>query len=331
LQEEISMKIARIVVAVFAGLVATAPAWGQAAAASYPSRPVRWIIPFTPGASNDIIGRLVAGKLSEAMGQQFIIDNRPGAGGIVGAETVARANPDGYTLILTNPGPNVNNILLRKNPPYQMSDFAPIVWIGYTPFYVMTGLNFPPKTAKEIVDYAKANPGKVSWASSGLGSGPHVALAVFQLSTGINVVHVPYKGTVQPLIDMVAGQIQVLSTTTVSADAQIKAGRIKVLAVQAKKRTAVMPNIPTLEEQGIRNAEAIVWFGMSAPAKTPRAIMDKLNREVNRTLQLADVRQRLDQLGLEVEGGTAEKFDAFIKSEAARLAQLIKVGALQVE
>jgi tripartite-type tricarboxylate transporter receptor subunit TctC len=325
------MRIAGCVVVLLAGIVISVQGWAQDPAANYPSRPVRWVIPFTPGASNDIIGRLVAGKLTEALGQQFIIDNRPGAGGIVGAETVARANPDGYTLLLTNPGPSVNNILLRKNPPYKMSDFTPIVWMGYTPFYVMASLTFPPKSAREIVDYAKANPGKVSWASSGLGSGPHIALAVFQLSTGINVVHVPYKGTVQPLIDMIGGQIQLLSTTTVSAEAQIKAGRIKVLAVQAKKRTSVMPHIPTLEEQGIRNAEAIVWFGMSAPAKTPRPVLEKLNREVNRALSLPDVKQRLDQLGLEIEGGTAEKFDAFIKSQAARLAELIKVGAVNVE
>jgi len=313
------------------GFLAASAAWAQDPAANYPGRPVRWIIPFTPGASNDIIGRLVAGKLTEQFGQQVIIDNRPGAGGIVGAETVARANPDGYTLLLTNPGPSVNNILLRKNPPYKMNDFTPIVWMGYTPFYVMASLSFPPRTAREIVDYGKANPGKISWASSGLGSGPHIALSVFALSTGIKVTHVPYKGTVQPLIDMVAGQIHLLSTTTVSAEAQIKSGRIKVLAIQAKKRSAVMPQIPTLEEQGIKNAEAIVWFGMSAPAKTPRPILDKLNREVNKALQLPDVKQRLDQLGLEIEGGTAEKFDAFIKSQAARLTELIKAGAVQVE
>jgi tripartite-type tricarboxylate transporter receptor subunit TctC len=201
-QKEELMKIA--CACLVAGLMVVTPGWGQDPAAKYPSRPVRWVIPFTPGASNDIIGRLVAGKLSEALGQQFIIDNRPGAGGIVGAETL-------------------------------------------------------------------------------------------------------------------------------SAEAQIKAGRIRMLAVAAKKRTAVMPHIPTLEEQGISNAEAIVWFGMSAPAKTPRPVLDKLNREVNKALQLADVRQRLDQLGLEVEGGTAEKFDAFIKSEAARLTGLIKAGAVQVE
>lgn len=321
----------RAALIVMTSLFAAGAAWAQDAASNYPSRPVRWVIPFTPGASNDIIGRLVAGKLSEQLGQQFIIDNRPGAGGIVGAETVARANPDGYTLLLTNPGPSVNNILLRKNPPYKMADFTPIVWMGYAPFYVMASLSFPPKTAREIVDYAKANPGKISWASSGLGSGPHIALSVFTLSTGIKVTHVPYKGTAQPLIDMVAGQIQLLSTTTVSADAQIKAGRIKVLAAQAKKRAAVMPHIPTLEEQGIRNAEAIVWFGMSAPAKTPKPILDKLNREVNRALATPDAKQRLDQLGLEIEGGSAEKFDAFMKSQAARLTELIKAGAVQVE
>ena len=325
------MKVVRSAGWVVAGLLVAGQGWAQDPATSYPTRPVRWIIPFTPGASNDIIGRLVAGKLTEQFGQQVIIDNRPGAGGIVGAETVARANPDGYTLLLTNPGPSVNNILLRKNPPYKMSDFTPIVWMGYTPFYVMASLSFPPRTAREIVDYGKANPGKISWASSGLGSGPHIALSVFALSTGIKVTHVPYKGTVQPLIDMVAGQIHLLSTTTVSAEAQIKSGRIKVLAIQAKKRSAVMPQIPTLEEQGIKNAEAIVWFGMSAPAKTPRPILDKLNREVNKALQLPDVKQRLDQLGLEIEGGTPEKFYAFIKSQAARLTELIKAGAVQVE
>jgi tripartite-type tricarboxylate transporter receptor subunit TctC len=150
------MKIAASVGWVAAAFMAAAPGWGQDAARDYPKRPVRWIVPFTPGASNDVIGRLVAGKLSESMGQQFIVDNRPGAGGIVGAETVARASPDGYTLILANPGPNVNNVLLRKHPSYQMSDFVPIVWMGYAPFYVMASLSFAPRTAREIVDYARA-------------------------------------------------------------------------------------------------------------------------------------------------------------------------------
>lgn len=325
------MKIAGIVGVVIAGLVATVPAWGQDTAAGYPSRPVRWVVPFTPGASNDIIARLVGQKLTEAFGQQFVVDNRAGAGGLVGAETVARASPDGYTLLLANPGPNVNSVLLRKQPPYKVSDFDPVVWIGYAPLIILANPKFQPNNAKELVGYAKANPGKVSWGSSGVGSSLHIGLAVFQVATGVNVVHVPYKGAAPALTDLVAGQTQIMHTTSVTADAQIKAGRVKVLAIAAKKRQSVLPNVATLEEQGIKGAEAIVWFGLAAPAKTPRAIVDKLNREVNKALQLSDVRQRLDQLGLEVEGGTVGKFDAFIKSEADRLTRLIKAGAVQVE
>jgi tripartite-type tricarboxylate transporter receptor subunit TctC len=325
------MKFGASVSVLCAGLMAVVPAWGQDAATRYPSRPVRWVVPFTPGASNDIIARLFSQKLTEALGQQFVVDNRGGAGGLVGAETVANALPDGHTLLLANPGPNVNSVLLRKQPPYRIGDFAPVAWIGYSPLLILASPKFQPNSAKELVDYARANPGKASWGSSGVGSSLHIGLAVFQMATGINVVHVPYKGTAPALTDLIGGNIQVMHTTVVSADNQIKTGRVKVLGVAAKRRQSVLPNVATLEEQGIKGAEAIVWFGMAAPAKTPRPIIEKLNREVNKALQLADVRQRLDQLGLEVEGGTAEKFDAFIKSEAARLTQLIKAGALQVE
>jgi tripartite-type tricarboxylate transporter receptor subunit TctC len=325
------MKTARTRVWLLAGLLAAASGWAQDPAANYPSRPVRWIVPFTPGASNDIIGRLFSQKLTEALGQQFVVVNRGGAGGLVGAETVANALPDGYTLLLANPGPNVNSVLLRKQPPYRINDFAAVAWIGYSPLLILANTKFAPNNAKELVDYLKANPGKVSWGSSGVGSSLHIGLAVFQLATGVNVVHVPYKGTAPALTDLMGGNIQLMHTTVVSAETQIKSGRVKVLGVAAKKRQGVLPNVATLEEQGIKGAEAIVWFGMAAPAKTPRAIVDKLNREVNKALQMADVRQRLDQLGLEVEGGTADKFDAFIKSEAARLTKLIKAGALQVE
>jgi len=325
------MNIAGIMGVVLAGLIAAVPAWGQDVAASYPSRPVRWVVPFTPGASNDIIARLIGQKLTEAWGQQFVVDNRAGAGGLVGAETVARASPDGYTLLLANPGPNVNSVLLRKQPPYKVSDFDPVVWIGYAPLIILANPKFQPNSAKELVDYARANPGMVSWGSSGVGSSLHIGLAVFQVATGVNVVHVPYKGAAPALTDLVAGQTQIMHTTSVTADAQIKAGRVKILGIAATKRQSVLPNVATLDEQGIKGAEAIVWFGMAAPAKTPRPIIEKLNREVNKALQMPDVRQRLDQLGLEVEGGTAGKFEAFIKSEAARLTQLIKAGAVQVE
>jgi tripartite-type tricarboxylate transporter receptor subunit TctC len=326
------MKLAAsLLVLAVAGGMAAEPARSQDAGKDYPSRPVRWVVPFPPGASNDIIGRLVSQKLTEAWGQQFVVDNRPGAGGLIGGDLVAKANPDGHTLLLANPAPSVNSVLLHKQPPYRINDFAPVVWIGYAPLIIVASPKFAPNSAKELIEYAKANPGKANWASSGLGSSLHIGLAVFQVATGAQVTHVPYKGTAPALTDILGGNIQLMFTTSVSADAHIKSRRVKVLGIAAKKRQSVLPNVATLEEQGIKGAEAIVWFGMAVPAKTPRAVVDKLNRETNRVLQLADVRQRLDQLGLEVEGGSAAKFDAFIKAESARLTQLIKAGAVRAD
>jgi tripartite-type tricarboxylate transporter receptor subunit TctC len=310
------------------------PAFGQSAkpaTTEYPNKPVRWIVPFPPGASNDIIGRLIGGKLTDALGQQFVIDNRPGAGGLIGGETVARANPDGYTLLLANPAPNVNSPLLSKSPPYHTNDLASVIYIGYAPLILVTNPKFPPGNPREFVAYAKANPNKVSWGSSGIGSSLHIGLALLQAATGIPVVHVPYKGTAPTLTDIVGGQIHGMYTTTVSADAQLKAGRVKVIGIASTKRSPLLPNVPTLAESGIKDAEAVVWFGMSAPAKTPRPVVDRLNREMNRILGLADVRGRLDQLGLEVQGGTPEAFDTFITAEVSKITRLIKAGLLKPE
>jgi tripartite-type tricarboxylate transporter receptor subunit TctC len=306
--------------------------WVQAAqdaAPDYPNKPVRWVVPFTPGASNDIIARLIAIKLGEAWGQQFIIDNRGGAGGLIGADTVAKAAPDGYTLLLSNPGPNVNSPLLSKKSPYKVEDFAPVVFFGYAPLLILANPAFPPKNPRELLDYLKANPGKFNWGSSGTGSSLHIGLALFQAATGVDVTHVPYKGSAPALTDLVGGQIQLMHTTTVSAEAQIKAGR--VIGVANAKRLALLPDVPTLAEGGIKDAEALVWFGMAAPARTPRAIIDKLNAESNKILLIPDVKRRLDELGLEVQGGTPEQFAAFVKKEAERINRLIKAGALQRE
>ncbi|MGZ5223257.1 MAG: Bug family tripartite tricarboxylate transporter substrate binding protein, partial [Burkholderiales bacterium] len=278
-------KITRIGATLMVALFASSNASAQGeAAGSYPSRPVRWIVPFTPGASNDIIARLVGQKLTEALGQQFIVDNRPGAGGAVGAETVAKAVPDGYTLLLANPGPSVNTPLMLKRPLYRVEDFTNIVFIGYAPLLILANPKFPPNNPKELLAYAKANPGKVSWGSSGNGSSLHIGLALFQAATNVDVVHVPYKGSGPALVDTVSGQIQVMHTTTVSAESQIKSGRVKVIGVASTKRIALLPDVPTLAESGIKDAEAIVWFGMSGPLKLPRAIVDKLNGQVNRIL-----------------------------------------------
>ncbi len=301
------------------------------AVASYPNKPVRWVVPFPPGGSTDIIARQVGQKLSDALGQQFVLDNRPGAGGSVSGKVVASAAPDGYTLLLANPGPSVNNPLLRKNLGYRIADFEPVVSMGYTPLILYANLAFPPNNAGELVDYAKANPGKLNWGSSGNGSSLHIGLALFQAATGVKVTHVPYKGAAPALSDVIGGQIQLMYTTLATGYGHIKAGRVKVLANAGTKRQAALPNVPTLAEQGIKGAEATTWFGMVAPAKTPRAVIDKLNREVNKALELADVRERLDQLGYEIGGGTPQDFSAFIKTEAAKLNKLIKTGLVHPE
>lgn len=293
-------------------------------AAAYPERPVRWIVPFPPGASNDITARLFAQKMSESTGQQFVVDNRGGAGGSIGAKIAAEAAADGYTLLHANPGPSVNNVVMRRDPPYRMEAFAPVMFIGYSPLIIVASPKFGPGNARELLAYAKANPGKLTWASSGNGSSLHIGQALFAAATGVDVVHVPYKGTTPALTDVISGRVDVVYTTVVSGDAHIKAGRIKVLAVAAPARQAVIPNVPTLAEEGIANAEATVWFGLQVPAKTPRAIISRLNTEMNRVMQLSDVQARLDQLGLVKAGGTPEDFGKFITGEADKLRMLIK-------
>ena len=301
------------------------------AAANYPSRPVRLIVPFTPGASNDIVARLMAQKLTEAWSQQFVVDNRPGAGGSVGADTVAKAAPDGYTLLLANPGPNVNTPLMLKKPLYDVNDFTPVVFIGYAPLLILANPKFPVNNPKELLAYAKSNPGKVSWASSGNGSSLHIGLALFQAATGTDVTHIPYKGSAPALADTVSGQVHVMHTTTVSAEGQIKSGRVKVIGLASAKRSPLLPDVPTLNEAGIKDAEAIVWFGLAGPKNLPKPIVDKLNGQVNKILQMPDVKARLDQLGLEIVGGSPAEFGAFINKEAAKVRKLRSAGLLKVE
>jgi tripartite-type tricarboxylate transporter receptor subunit TctC len=322
---------AALAFALCAAVAAHAQDAKKGGAVAYPTKPVRWVVPFTPGASNDIIARLIGAKLGDAWGQQFVIDNRPGAGGALGAQTVARAAADGYTLILTNPGPNVNTPLMIRNAGFKVEDFTHVVFIGYAPLIIIAHPSFPPRNPRELLDYAKANPGKINWGSSGNGSSLHIGLALFQAATGANVQHIPYKGAAPAIADTAGGQIQLMYTTTVSGEAAIKAGRVKVIGIASPKRAALLPDVPTLAESGIKDAEAIVWFGLSGPPRLPRAIVDKLNAEVNRTLKLTDVRQRLDQLGLEVAGGTPETFSRFVAGEAAKLARLIQAGLVKTE
>jgi tripartite-type tricarboxylate transporter receptor subunit TctC len=306
-------------------------AYAQSPDSTYPNKPVRLVVPFSAGASSDIVARLLGAKLHEAWGQQFIADNRPGAAGAVGAETVARATPDGYTVMITNPGPSINNILLKSKPVYTFTDFSPVIYIGSAPVIAVANPKFGPNDIKELIAYAKANPGKVTWGSSGTSSNPHAALETLKAVTGVNITHVPYKGSAPALTDALGGQIDGLFTTTVSADPFIRSGRVKVLGVAGPKRQAIIPNVPTLAEQGVTGADNLLWMGLVTASKVPRAIVGKLNRELNRILSLPDVKQRFEQLGLDAEGGTPEHFDRFIREQAEQMRALIKSGAMKIE
>ncbi len=305
------------------------PAFAQYSAKDYPTKSVRWIVTFTPGASNDIVARLMASKLSEVLGQQFIVDNRGGAGGLIGAETVANAQPDGYTLLFTNPAPNINAPLMSEKAPYSLSDFSPIIYFGYTPLIIAAHPSIPAKNPKELIAMLKANPGKYTWGSSGNGSSLHIGLALFQGATGVNVIHIPYKGTAPALLDLVSAQILLMHTTKVSSDGQVKTGRIKILAVASAKRSQALPEVPTLAEYGIKDAEAVTWFGMAAPVKTPQVIIEKLNAASNKVLAMPDIKKRLEENDVDIQGGTPQEFGLFMKNEAERVKHLIKLGVIK--
>jgi tripartite-type tricarboxylate transporter receptor subunit TctC len=321
----------RIHLMVAALLLCATSASAMAQGANYPSRPVRWVIPFPPGGGADTVARLVGQKLSDAFGQTVVLDNRAGAGGSLAGQTVARATPDGHTLLLANPGPSINNPLLSRDTGYRVSDFEPVVFMNYTPLILYAGTALPANSARELVDYARGNPDKVNWGSSGNGSSLHVGLALFQSATGVKITHVPYKGAAPALTAVIAGQIQCTYTTLATGYGHVKAGRVKVLANAGSKRLAALPNVATLAEQGIKGAEITTWFGVVAPLKTPRAIIERLNREVNLALAAPDVKEKLDQQGLEYAGGTPRDFDVFIKSEAAKLEKLVKAGLVRPE
>jgi len=313
-------------------LAGVTPAAAQKdAATDYPTRPVRLIVTFAPGASNDILARLIGGKLGDEWGQNFVIDNRPGAGGAIGVHAVVKAAPDGYTLLLANSGPSVGAPMLAQNPTYSPFDFTQIVYIGHAPLVILANPAFAPRTPRELIDYAKTNPGKISWGSSGTGTSPHIAILLFQAATGTDVTHIPYKGAVQNMTDLIGGQINLIYTTTVSSEPQIKANRVRGIAVAAPKRVAMLPNVPTLVEYGIKDAEAGIWYGLQGPRGMPRAVVDKLNREVNNALGMADVKARLDQLGFEAAGGPPEAFDRVVKSEVAKIDKLLKAGMIKKE
>lgn len=308
-------------------------AWSAAAAtAPYPARPVRLLVPFTPGGSQDVIARMLAQKLSERLGHPVVVDNRPGAAGLIAAELTARAAPDGHTLLLATGGQTTIARALRRKLNYDpLRDLAPVVHLVDTPMALVVSATLAAHSVHELVALAKARPGRMSYASVGIGSISHLTMELFAVQTGLQLVHVPYKGAAPALVDLVAGQVPLLFITTASAQPHVAAGKARALAVAARRRSEIMPDVPTLSEAGIRDMEVPVWSGIMAPAGTPKPVIERLYRETRRALELAEIRERLAQLGSEVAGAGPQAFASVLAADLARWIKLAKSARIQLD
>ena len=304
----------------------------SAGAASYPDRPIRLVVPFPPGGGSDITARTIAQKLGESLGQTIIADNRGGAGGNIGTDIVAKSVPDGYTLVMALSGPfSINGSLMGKLPFDPLKDFALITLAGATPNLLVAHPALAANSVKELIALAKASPGKLNFASSGLGTPAQLAGELFNTMAGVKLVHVPYKGAAPALTDLLAGQVQMMFSTMPPALPQVKAGKLKAIAVTSAKRSLTTPELPTIAEAGLPGFEATTWYGMAAPAGTPKAIIARLNAEVIKVLHMPDVHERLLAQGTEASGTTPEAFAAFIKVETEKWAKVVKASGARAE
>jgi len=317
----------RIALAMFAVVVC-----GGAAAQQYPSRPVRIIVAFPPGGFVDLGARLVAGPLGTALGQQVVIDNRGGAGGIVGTEFAARAAPDGYTLVVGSAGTHaVNQSLYRKLPYSVLRDFQPVTRLADAPSILAVHPSFPARSVKDLVALARARPGEILYASAGSGTSTHLAAALFEHLARVKFVHVPYKGGGPMIVDVVAGQVPVTFGTAASVSPHLKSGRLRGLAVTSGQRSVVLPGLPTIAESGVPGYEMLNWLGLFAPAGTPRPIVEKLNVEVLRAVRSAEIRDRLNAAGAEPSPLATEEFAVFVKSEVEKWGKVVAATGMTAE
>jgi tripartite-type tricarboxylate transporter receptor subunit TctC len=317
---------------VYAATVAPILAPSSAAAADYPTRTVTIAVGFPPGGASDILARIVANKLSALLGQPFVVDNRPGAGGNVAGEVVAHAPPDGYTLLLGNNAILATNASLYKQVGFDAEkDFAPISLIGTQANVLVVNNNLPAHSLAELIALAKANPGKLNFASSGYGLAAHLAGELFKADAHVDIVHVPYKGSAPALQDVIAGQDQMMFATTSGAMGLIKGGQLRPLAVTTLKRTPSLPDVPTIDELGIKGFDATTWHGLVAPAGTPPDVIKILHQAVVEALKDPGVQHSLDELGVDVASDTPEQFAAYIHSEIPKWAAVIKASGAKLE
>ena len=300
-------------------------------AAAYPEKPIRLIVPFSPGGTTDILARILASRLSTSLGQSVIVENKPGAAGNIGADAVAKAKPDGYTLLVDLMNPHVANPALYHDMPFKgVDDFTPISLLGYVTTTMVINPSVPANNVAEFIAYAKAHPGKVTYASAGVGSSTHLNAAVFAKMAGINLLHVPYKGGAPALQDTIAGRTDLLFTAANITLPQIKAGKIKLLAVTRNKRAAILPDVPTVGET-VPGYNMAVWYGALGPAGMPREVVARLNAEINRIMNSADLRKTMDDAGVEVANDTPEQFSVVMHRDLAFYGKLLRELNIKAE
>ena len=314
---------ARILVALGAAVLAT-----SAVAQQYPTKPVRIIVPYAPGGNTDFTARAVAEKLTDSLKRQFIVDNRPGAATNIGTEMVAKAPPDGYTLLMGGAANAINMSLFAKLPYDTLRDFEPIALCVQGANVLVIHPSLPAKNLKELIALAKAQPGKLNFGSSGLGSSNQMAGELMNIMAGTKIVHVPYKGNAPALTDLLGGHVEMIFSGVPALLPHIQSGRVRAIAIGSKKRFPALPQVPTFDESGLKGYEATTWFGMLAPAKTPKEIVSRLSLEVDKAIKSADIQQRFVNEGLEPMGGTPEFFTKFMRAEIDKYARVIKLAGV---
>jgi tripartite-type tricarboxylate transporter receptor subunit TctC len=303
-----------------------------ALAQAFPGKPIHLIVPFPPGGGNDTVARAIAQQIGPDLGQPVVIDNRPGAGGSVGAELAARAPADGYTLFLAGVGSHAVNPNFHRKLPYDpVKDFAPVSLIASAPSVLVVNPAVPARTIAEFTAYARANPGKLNYASNGNGSAAQLAAAMYETMAEVRMVHVPYKGIAPAMTDLMSGEVQLMFGTIVALVPHIQAGKLRALAVTSRKRSALLPEVPTIAESGLPDYQAGSWYGILAPAGTPREVIDRLHGVIVKALRQPDVAQRLAAEGAEVIGSTPDEFAAHIKSEIARVGEVVRAAGIRIE
>ena len=303
---------------------------GSAWAQQWPSKPLRYIVPFPPGAFNDTLARTLSVELPKTLGQPVIVENRPGGNTIIGTELAAKSPPDGYTLFGAALPFSVIQTLYKTS--FDVTrDFAPITLAGVTPNLLVATLNAPVNNVRELIAYAKANPGKLNYASTGNGTSNHLSFELFKAMTGTQVTHVPYKGSAPAVTDLIAGQVDVMFDNTPNVLPHVRAGKLKALAVSSKSRTSQAPEVPSVDEAGVPGYDVSVWFGVLTVAGTPREIVQRLNSEMVKVLTSAEVKERFGRIGVDVVAGTPEHFSQFLKSEVARWAKVVQDAAIKAD